>query len=81
VWGGVGIGILEHKTGVIGRGEGKIGEGDGVGRRFFDTILLIKIKLTIEEAVQNYFDRDAIMIVEVSMVLIPMALNGDSFIS
>ena len=66
---------------MIARGEGEIGEGNGVGRRFFDTILLIKIKLTIQEAVQNYFDRDAIMIVEVSMVLIPMVLNGDSIIS
>lgn len=66
---------------MIARGRGKIGEGDGVGRHHFDIILLIKMKLTIEEAVQNYFDRDAIMIVEVSMVLIPMALNGDPIIS
>jgi hypothetical protein len=66
---------------VIARGRRKIGEGDGVGRRHFDIILLIKIKLTIQEAVQNYFDRDAIMIVEVSMVLIPMVLNGDPIIS
>ena len=66
---------------MIARGRGKIGEDDGVGRRFLDTILLIKMKLTIQEAVQNYFDRDAVMIVEVSMVLKPMVLNGDPIIS
>jgi hypothetical protein len=66
---------------VIARGRGKIGEGDGVGRRHFDIILLIKMKLTIQEAVQNYFDRDAIIIVEVNMVHIPMVLNGDPIIS
>jgi hypothetical protein len=66
---------------VIARGRGKIGEDDGVGRRHFDIILLIKIKLTIQEAMQNYFDRDTIMIVEVNIVLIPMVLNGDPIIS
>ena len=66
---------------MIARGRGKIGEGDGVGRHHFDIILLIKIKLTIQEAMQNYFDRDTIMIVEVNIVLIPMVLNGDPIIS
>lgn len=52
-----------------------------MGRRHFEIILLIKMKLTIQEAVQNYFDRDAIIIVEVNMVYIPMVLNGDPIIS
>ena len=46
-----------------------------MGRHHFDIILLIKIKLTIQEAVQNYFDRDTIMIVAVNMVYIAVVLN------